>query len=134
MDEKELLKDITEAAIMLEYVGVEFEDEPFFGTGDFKIRFSVPEHLSTEFEKFFKEYGSTSEDLMKTVKKVLIGAMYKSIVGDNTLSDFNIEEIEEYVKFYAKTRKGETWTKEMADAKMKVYKDEMKEVAEWTEV
>ena len=135
MDEKELLKKLSEMVLTFEYLGAKFEDETSFDFTDFKIRFSVPEFLSDDFKNrpLFEKYELTSDGLMKAVKEYLLEFIYKSVSADS-LFDFDREEIDSQIKFYAKVRKGETWTEEMGNAKMKAYKDKMKKVAEWTEV
>lgn len=135
MDEKELLKKLNEIVLTFEYLGVKFEDETSFDFTNFIIKFSVPEFLGDDIknQSLFKKYEPTSNGLMKAVKECLIGFIYE-LVNSDSLFDFNKEEIESQIKFYAKVRKEETWTEEMGKKKLKEYMDFVKEAAEWTEI
>lgn len=100
---------------------------------------SVPETSTIEVEnKELNKKIQSSDNLIALAKKEILDMLMdscKDVFGDD--EEF-LEEVKnntsDYFKFYAKVRKGETWTKELGDAMVKKLTDEIHTASAYKEV
>lgn len=140
---EELNKDeiLDSATIMLnlEYLGVHFEDtkEEKSKHGFFTkmaYYYSVPESSTIEVDN--EELNArikTADGLKRLAKDELIAMfvkVYDSELGtDKEFLDYIKNNTSDYLKFYAKVRKGEVWTKELGDQRIKELIDAVKKAS-----
>jgi hypothetical protein len=100
---------------------------------------SVPETSTIEVEdKELSVRIQSSDSLISLAKEGILDMLMdscKDVFGDD--EEF-LEEVKnntsDYFKFYAKVRKGETWTKELGDAMVKKLTDEIHTASAYKEV
>jgi len=134
---KEQIEKNLKRVLTLEYYGIKIEEistiKDEFSIDSINVYwFSVPEKsLIDNLEK------CTTQDLIGVAKRE-IREMFIDTVKNldlNFADEFLKEEsINEYLKFYAKIRTGETWTKEMGEQRIKELNYELKELSGWKEV
>lgn len=125
------IKEYTKAMLSLQYLGVLIEDtqqsnifEPII------YKFSVPEKSEIEIKS--ANYNTrTSDGLIQITKEALIDIACETFEECDTdlLEDFK-KNTSNYMKFYAKVRKGEVWTKELGEKEL----ERIKEQIEYKEV
>ena len=134
---KEQIKYNIGIVLNLEYLGVHIE-KINDNLENYIVMFSVPEMstLETDNENVNK-FNKTSDNLIKLSKKWLIDMLIKSCKDIYDDEDF-INELKEkqsdYFKFYAKVRKGEIWTKEIAENRIKELNNEFDKISGYKEV
>lgn len=126
---KDLVLDSANVILNLEYLGVHFEDtkEEKSKHGFFTkmaYYYSVPESSTIEVDN--EELNAkikTADGLKRLAKDELIAMfikVYDSELGeDKEFLDYMKNNTSDYLKFYAKVRKGEVWTKELGDQRIK---------------
>ena len=107
------LEEASKTILVLEYLGIQMEDILHEDFGKSIVKFSVPERseLSVSLESDVDYH--TAEGLMKYAKQLLI---------EDWLDDLGEEfkdQIADYVRFYAKVRKGEVWNEDLAYKRLK---------------
>lgn len=136
---KELVLDSANVILNLEYLGVHFEDtkEERSKHGFFTkmaYYYSVPESSTIEVDN--EELNTrikTADGLKRLAKDELIAMfvkVYDSELGeDKEFLDYMKNNTSDYLKFYAKVRKGEVWTKELGDQRIKELIDAVQKVS-----
>ena len=141
---KEQISDSATIIFNLEYLGVHFEDvkEEKSKYGFFtKIAyyFSVPESSTIEVDNEELNARIKTADGLKRLAKDELCAMivkaYENDFGkDKDLLDYLKNNTPDYLKFYAKVRKGEVWTKELGDNRIKELTEEIQKASGYSEV
>lgn len=142
--EKMIKSNIT-IIVNLEYLGIRFEDTkeeytPNRLTSKTVYYYSVPESSTLEVEnEALNEKIKTANDLKHLAKDVLVDMLLdncKSEFGekaDEFVSDVK-NNLSDYFKFCAKVRKGEIWSKELAEQRIKELGAEIDKVTGYMEV
>lgn len=129
----------------LEWLGIrmvetkEEKDSNWFSTTKTAYYFSVPESSTIEVEN--QELNArikTSDGLKALAKETLTDMMIDACEQEYGKDKWFIKDVRnnvsEYFKFYAKVRKGEVWTKELGDNRMKELTEEIQKAAGYSEV
>lgn len=136
---KEQISDSATIIFNLEYLGVHFEDvkEEKSKYGFFTkmaYYFSVPESSTIEVDN--EELNArikTADGLKRLAKDELIAIFVKAYENDfekdKDLLDYLKNKTSDYLKFYAKVRKGEVWSKELGDQRIKELIDEVQKAS-----
>lgn len=136
---KEQISDSATIIFNLEYLGVHFEDvkEEKSKYGFFTkmaYYFSVPESSTIEVDN--EELNArikTADGLKRLAKDELIAIFVKAYENDfekdKDLLDYLKNNTSDYLKFYAKVRKGEVWSKELGDQRIKELIDEVQKAS-----
>ena len=130
--------------LTLEWLGIHIEDTKEvtdeYGTPGKTIYYlSVPETSTIEVEdKELSKKIQSSDSLISLAKEEILAMLMdscKDMFGDDEefLEDVK-NNTSDYFKFYAKVRKGETWTKELGDAMVKKLTDEIHAANAYKEV
>lgn len=136
MNNEQLLKNL-QTTLTMEWYGIRTEDIKEIGHTTHQY-ISVPESSTIEVDDpELNIKVKTAKGLMSIGKDMII-----KIILDSCQSEYNDEEftkevkdnISEYLKVYAKVRKGEVWTEEMGDARLKEIQAEAKKAAAYEEV
>lgn len=140
---KQIEKNL-KTVLTLEWLGVHIEDTKEV-TDEYGILsktiyyLSVPETSTIEVEdKELNKKIQSSDSLISLAKKEILDMLIdscKDVFGDD--EEF-LEEVKnntsDYFKFYAKVRKGETWTKGLGDAMVKQLTNEIHAASAYKEV
>lgn len=129
----------------LEWLGIRMEetkeeiDPNWFSTTKTAYYFSVPESSTIEIEnQDMNARIKTSDGLKSVAKEVLIDMMVDACEQEYGKDKWFIEDVKnnvsDYFKFYAKVRKGEVWTKELGDNRIKELTEEIQKAAGYSEV
>ena len=136
---KEQISDSATIIFNLEYLGVHFEDvkEEKSKYGFFTkmaYYYSVPEFSTIEVDN--EELNTrikTADGLKRLAKDELIAIFVKAYENDfekdKDLLDYLKNNTSDYLKFYAKVRKGEVWSKELGDQRIKELIDEVQKAS-----
>lgn len=136
---KELVLDSANVILNLEYLGVHFEDtkeeKSKYGLyTKMAYYFSVPESSTIEVDN--EELNArikTADGLKRLAKDELIAIFVKAYENDfekdKDLLDYLKNNTSDYLKFYAKVRKGEVWNKELGDQRIKELIDEVQKAS-----
>ena len=141
---REQIEKNLKTVLALEWLGIHIEDTKEV-TDEYGIQsktvyyFSVPETSTIEVkDKELSKKIHSSDSLMSLAKEEILDMLMdscKDVFGDD--EEF-LEEVKnntsDYFKFYAKVRKGETWTKELGDAIVKKITDEMHAMSAYKEI
>lgn len=141
---REQIKKNLKTVLALEWLGVHIEDTKEV-TDEYGIQsktvyyFSVPETSTIEVkDKELSKKIHSSDSLISLAKEEILDMLMdscKDVFGDD--EEF-LEEVKnntsDYFKFYAKVRKGETWTKELGDAIVKKLTDEIHAMNTYKEI
>ena len=141
---REQIEKNLKTILILEWLGVHIEDTKEV-TDEYGILskmvyyLSVPETSTIEVEDMeLSKKIQSSDSLISLAKKKILDMLIdscKDVFGDD--EEF-LEEVKnntsDYFKFYAKVRKGETWTKELGDANVKKIADEFHAASSYKEV
>ena len=137
---KEQLEESLKVIYSLEYLGVRIEDTKE-SDGAICYLFTVPEKSIIDIKDDEDDDTTTSKGLIKITKQSLIEMvlnMYKSLAENDPFMNEFIEEFKsytsQYVKFYAKVRTGEIWTRKMGIERLREINNQVKEANEWKEV
>lgn len=143
MNEEQLASNI-EKVFLLEYLGIRFEDtreeKDSYGFHSKTIfLFSVPESSTIELEdEELNERIKTADALKRLAKESIIDMMIDSFKAQFGEDKEFLEHIKnntpDYFKFYAKVRKGELWTKELGDNRIKELTDDIKKASEYESI
>lgn len=100
---------------------------------------SVPESSTIEIEdQELNAQIKTSDGLVTLGKDMVVKSLLESCRAVSDDDEDFIEEVKnnisEYIKVYARVRKGEVWTKEMGDARVEELINELKEELAYQEV
>lgn len=141
---REQIEKNLKTVLTLEWLGVHIEDTKEvtdeYGIPSKTVYYlSVPETSTIEVEdKELSVRIQSSDGLISLAKKEILDMLMdscKDVFGDD--EEF-LEEVKnntsDYFKFYAKVRKGETWTKELGDAMVKKLTDEIHTASAYKEV
>lgn len=141
---KEQLTTNLETILYLEYLGIHFEDtreekDPYGFHSKTIFLFSVPESSTIELEdEDLNVKIKTANALKNLAKESIIDMMIESFKTQFGEYEEFIEEIRnntsDYFKFYAKVRKGEIWSKELGDNRIKELTSELKKASEYKEI
>ena len=140
---KEQLKKYLEVVHKLEYLGIIIEDfeveKDFLGfPTNYIFYYSVP--ASSTIEADDENVNThTADNLMQYAKDTLLKLIASFSASDKGLKNNKfMEALMKYslnkVKFRAKVREGEVWTKELAEAKLKKLDAELREALSYKEV
>ena len=141
MMNKEQLADNLKTILIMEWYGIHIEDKKEIGyTTHYYV--SVPESSTIETaDQELNNQIKTSDGLISAAKN-----MFVKMLLDNCKSEYADEDdikelmeevtnnISDYIKIYVKVRKGEVWTKEMAEARIKELKAEIQQANQYKEV
>lgn len=140
----EQLKQNLEIVLALEYLGIHIEDTKEetdkYGISSKTIYyFSVPERSTIEVkDEDSKEKVKTSDGLISIAKESLTEMVIDSCKAEFSDDEEFIEEVKnnisDYLKFYAKVRTGEVWSKELGEEMIKKISDEIKAASGYKEV
>ena len=114
---KKYFKENLEAILALEWLGIRMEKENLRGNYA-SFYFSVPESSQLI---MCGDSTTTSNTLISIAKESLTDMICKVSGVDDT------EFVQAHVKFYAKIRKGEIWTKDLAVQRLKKLIDGLEE-------
>ena len=120
------LEDIIRKSVTLELLGIRIEDMK--DANKHHIYFSVPERTTIDSaDEELNNKINTADGLKLFVKEEMTRMMLSVIPEED---QWLIEDIDmsDYVKFYAKIRKGEVWTQEDCDKRAKEIADEIEKV------
>lgn len=139
---EEQLKKYLEVVNKLEYSGITIEDfeveKDFLGfPTNYIFYYSVPETIEADDENANNTH--TADNLMQYAKDTLLKLIASFSASDKGLKNNKfMEALMKYslnkVKFRAKVREGEVWTKELAEAKLKKLDAELREALSYKEV
>ena len=141
---REQIEKNLKTVLALEWLGVHIEDTKEV-TDEYGILsktvyyLSVPETSIIEVkDKELSKKIQSSDSLISLAKEEILDMLMdscKDMFGDD--EEF-LEEVKnntsDYFKFYAKVRKGETWTKELGDAIVKKLTDEIHAMSAYKEI
>ena len=137
MNNEQLLNNL-KTTLSMEWYGIRIEDTKEIGDAIHQY-ISVPESstIVTEDEEL-NGHIKTADGLIAIAKNMLVKMVidtFKAEYGedDEFLEDFK-NDVADYIKVFAKVRKGEVWTKEMGDARVKEVGDEIVQASEYKEV
>lgn len=143
MNEGQLASNI-EQVFLLEYLGIRFEDtreeKDSYGFHSKTIfLFSVPESSAIELEdEELNARIKTADALKRLAKESILDMMIDSFKAQFGEDKEFLEHIKnntsDYFKFYAKVRKGEVWTKELGDNRIKELTDDIKKASEYESI
>ena len=141
---REQIEKNLKTVLTLEWLGVHIEDTKEvtdeYGIPSKTVYYlSVPEMSTIEVEdKELSKKIQSLDSLITLAKEEIVDMLMdscKDVFGDD--EEF-LEEVKnntsDYFKFYAKVRKGETWTKELGDAMVKKLTDEIHAASAYKEV
>ena len=141
---REQIKKNLKTVLTLEWLGIHIEDTKEvtdeYGIPSKTVYYlSVPETSTIEVEdKELSKKIQSSDSLISFAKEEILDMLMdfcNDMFGDD---DEFLEEMKnntsDYFKFYAKVRKGETWTKEMGNAVVKKIADEFHAASSYKEV
>lgn len=136
MNNEQLLKNF-KTTLLLEWYGIRMEESKEIGyTTHYYI--SVPESSTIETEdRELNTKVKTADGLISIAKDMLVKMLLDSCQSEFDDDEFTQDvkdNISEYLKVYAKIRKGEVWTREMGDTRLKEIEAEFKQVMEYEEV
>lgn len=143
---REQLEKFYKSLLTLEYIGVhtestEYVNDKFGLPSILHYYFSVPETSTIEGDKdlYTSEalISVAKEELSQTVKELYIDAYGNDEFGKEFLEDFKEDinnNLSDYIKFFAKVRKGEVWSKEKGEESIKKITSEIQKVSGYKEV
>lgn len=145
MDKQKQFENYLNIIFGLEYLGIRMEETKeergsnWFSTTKTAYYFSVPESSTIEVENQELNTRIKTSDGLKTLAKetltdMMIDACEQEYGKDQWLIEDVKKDISNYFKFYAKVRKGEVWTKELGDNRMKELTEEIQKAAGYSEV
>lgn len=129
----------------LEWLGIRMEetkeerDSNWFSTTKTAYYFSVPESSTIEVENQELNIRIKTSDGLKalakeTLTEMMVGACEQEYSEDKWFIEDVKKDISSYFKFYAKVRKGEVWTKELGDNRIKELTEEIQRASGYSEV
>lgn len=128
----------------LEWLGIRMEETKEEKDSDWlssktAYYFSVPESSTIEIENQDMNARIKTSDGLKAVAKetltdMMIDACEQEYGEDKWFIEDVKKDISSYFKFYAKVRKGEVWTKELGDKRMKELTEEIQRASGYSEV
>ena len=133
-----LFRDNFNTILNLEWLGIRIENIEETGPIT-KFYYSIPESSTIEVDNNeLNNKIKTSNDLKLLAKDVLtaiiIGSCEEEYPDDKEFIEDINKNIFEYVKFYAKVRVGEIWTKEMGDIRVKELRKDIRKATQYNEV
>lgn len=141
MDEQ--IKSNITIILNLEYLGVRFEEvKDEYGTHNLISKtayyYSVPESSTLDVEnEALNDRIKTANDLKRLAKDILVDMIInnckKEFEDDEFISDVE-NNIDDYFKFYAKVRKGEIWSKDLAEQRIRDIEEEIDKASGYAEV
>lgn len=136
MNGEQLLKNL-KTTLTMEWYGIRTEDSKEIGYTTHQY-ISVPESSTIEVEDpELNTKLKTAKGLMSVGKDMIVKMLLDSCDSEYHDEEFTKEvkdNISEYLKVYAKVRKGEVWTREMGDARIEELTAEIKQATEFKEV
>lgn len=141
---REQIEKNLNTVLTLEWLGVHIEDTKEV-TDEYGIisktvyYLSVPETSTIEVEdKELSKKIQSSDSLISLAKEEILDMIMDSCNDMFSDDEEFLKEVKnntsDYFKFYAKVRKGETWTKELGDAMVKKIADEFHAASSYKEV
>ena len=141
---KEQIEKNLKTVLTLEWLGVHIEDTKEV-TDEYGILsktvyyLSVPETSTIEVEDMeLSKKIRSSDSLISLAKEEILDMLMDSCKDVFSDDEEFLEDVKnntsDYFKFYAKVRKGETWTKELGDAMVKKLTDEIYAMSAYKEV
>lgn len=145
MDKQKQFENYLNIIFGLEYLGIRMEEakeergSKWFSTTKTAYYFSVPESSTIEVENQELNVRIKTSDGLKALAKetltdMIIDACEQEYGEDKWFIEDVKKDISSYLKFYAKVRKGEVWTKELGDNRMKELTEEIQKAAGYSEV
>lgn len=143
---KEQVGDAIKIILTLEWLGVRIEDVKeesessyLFSTTKKTYYYSVPESSTIEVADAGEDLNQkikTADGLIHLAKKELTDVIVKACeyYGDKDFTEEVKNNISDYCKFYAKVRKGEVWTKELGDNRVKELTDDLQKASGYQEI
>lgn len=133
-----LFRDNFNTILNLEWLGIRIENIENDSLIT-KFYYSIPESSTIEVDNNeLNNKIKTSNDLKLLAKDVLTAIIIESCETEYPDDKEFIEDINknifEYVKFYAKVRVGEIWTKEMGDIRVKELSKDIRKATQYNEV
>jgi hypothetical protein len=128
---------VVQTALLMEWYGIHIEDTREFGDITYQY-VSVPESSTIEVED--QELNSkikTSDGLVDVAKNMLVKMQVdtcKAIDDDDDFIQYVKDNVSDWIKVYARVRKGEVWTREMGDVRVKELTKDLNKAAEYKEV
>lgn len=139
----EQIRDGIETIFALEWLGVRIDDvkteNDHYGLPTITVYYySVPETSTIETkDKELNNKIKTADGLIHLAKKELINMAIKAYEyydSDKEFIEYVKNNISDYFKFYAKTRKGEVWSKELGDNRLKYLNNEIQKASGYQEI
>lgn len=126
---KERIEENTTLVVKLEYLGVRFEDTKEYPE-KILFYFSVPESSTIEVNDVKLNVDiKTADGLKHLAKEMIIEMIAKSIPDcDDDFIEYLKNNSSDYLKFFAKVRKGEVWTKELGEQRMHELMEEIRRI------
>ena len=145
MDKQKQFENYLNIIFGLEWLGIRMEetkeekDSNWFFTTKTAYYFSVPESSTIEIENQELNARIKTSDGLKSLAKetltdMVIDACEQEYGKDKCFIEDVKNNISDYFKFYAKVRKGEVWTKELGDNRMKELTEEIQRASGYSEV
>lgn len=134
---KEQLFDNLKLILIMEYYGIRMEDTKDIGDVTYYY-VSVPESSVIEItDHAWNDKIKTADGLVSIAKDMFVKMTLdscKAVFDDDEFVDEVKANISDYIKVFAKVRKGEVWTEKMAEARLKEFGAEIREAKEYKEV
>lgn len=134
---EQILKNSWQLTLIMEYYGIRIEDAKEVGDMPYSY-ISVPEFSTLEVEdQEMNAKIKTADGLISLAKDMLIKMQIdtcKGIDDDEDWIQYVKYNASDWFKLYAKVRKGEVWTEEMAKARLNEFMAELREAKEYKEV
>ena len=134
---EQILKDNMKTTLLMEWYGIRIEETKEVGEVVHHY-VSVPESSTIEVEdQELNARIKTSDGLAKLAKDMLVKMQIdvcKAIDDDEGFIQYVKDTMPDSLKVLARVRKGEVWTREMGNARVKELTQELKQAAEYQEV
>ena len=144
MDKQKQFENYLNIIFGLEWLGIRMEEtkeekDSDWLPGKTAYYFSVPESSTIEIEnQDMNARIKTSDGLKSFAKETLTDMMIDDCEQEYGEDKWFIEDVKKdisnYFKFYAKVRKGEVWTKELGDNRIKELTEEIQRASGYSEV
>ena len=144
MDKQKQLKNYLNIIFCLEWLGIRMEEtkeekDSYWFSGKTAYYFSVPELSTIEVENQELNARIKTSDGLKSLAKetltdMMIDACEQEYGEDKRFIEDVKNDISNYFKFYAKVRKGEVWTEELGDKRIKELTEEIQKASGYEEL
>ena len=137
MNIEQILETNLKLTLSMEWYGIRAEETKEIGYATYHY-VSVPESSTIEIEdQELNVKIKTADGLKKIARDMLVKQLLdycKAEFDDEEFIQEIKDDISEYIKVFARVRKGEVWTQEMGEARLEELTKELKQATEYKEV